>query len=88
MAEIYFPHEVVYQVEGPATVAEVVSALLGAEQLLRETAPLLEGCVDGLTIERIQVSVRRFLRKVLCALPSMRLLSSHSKRIWRRPCLP
>lgn len=58
MAEIIVPHTVVYEIDRPASVADVVSALLGAEQLLRETVPLLEGCIDGLAIERIQISVR------------------------------
>ena len=58
MAEILLPHVIVYDLERPASVSDVVSALLGAEQLLRETIPLLEGCVNGLTIERIAISVR------------------------------
>ncbi|MEJ0074647.1 MAG: hypothetical protein WDO17_04230 [Alphaproteobacteria bacterium] len=58
MPEIIVPHRVVYYVEQPVPVADVVSALLATEQLLRETAPLLESCVPGLTIERVGISVR------------------------------
>jgi hypothetical protein len=59
MAEVIFPHDVVYEIEQPASVADIVAALVGTEVLLRETGPLLEGCIDGLTVERIQISVRR-----------------------------
>jgi hypothetical protein len=56
--EIILPHQVIYQIAKSASVADVVDSLVGTEQLLRETLPLREGVVDGLTIERIQISVR------------------------------
>jgi hypothetical protein len=57
--EIILPHRVTYQIDGRASVADVVEALLGTEQLLRETIPLLEGCAPGLTIEKIAITVER-----------------------------
>ena len=57
--EIILPHRVTYQIDGRASVADVVEALLGTEQLLRETIPLLEGCAPGLTIEKIAITGER-----------------------------
>lgn len=56
--EIRVPHQITYDVPAAVTVAEVVESLLGAEALLREIAPLLEGCIPGLHVEKIDVSVR------------------------------
>jgi hypothetical protein len=58
MPEVFLPHEVIYEVERPVPIADVVASLLGTEQLLREMALLLEDCIPGLTVERIRVSVR------------------------------
>lgn len=56
---IEIPHRVVYATEYPVSVADVVASLLASEQLLRETIPLLEECIPGLTIEAINISVRQ-----------------------------
>jgi hypothetical protein len=59
MAEIVLPHEVEYELGAPATVSDVVAALLGTEILLREVGPILETCIEGLTVEHVQVGIRR-----------------------------
>lgn len=56
--EIQFPHEFVYETAETADIADVIASLLGAEQLIRETAPLLQGCLQGVSIQKINVSVR------------------------------
>jgi hypothetical protein len=55
--EIRVSHKIEYQVERGVPVADLVASLLATEQLLRDTAPLLQECFPGLTIEKIEVSV-------------------------------
>jgi hypothetical protein len=56
--EIRVPHRILYEISDAAPVADVIESLLGAEALLQEIGPLLEGCIPGLHVEKIQVSVR------------------------------
>lgn len=57
--EIIVPHRIVYRIERPASVDDVVSALVASEIILRESVPFLAECVDGVTVERIRISVSR-----------------------------
>jgi hypothetical protein len=56
--EIIIPHEVLYRLDRPVAVADVVEALLGTEQLLRESGPVLADLISGLTVEQVRISVR------------------------------
>jgi len=58
MAEYRLPHEVYYEITERASVSDVIDSLLGIEELLTEMGPLLEACVPGLTVERIEVSIQ------------------------------
>ncbi|QIG52769.1 hypothetical protein G6N82_00075 [Altererythrobacter sp. BO-6] len=51
-------HEVVYQFDGRATVAEVARSLLAQEKLLREAVAVLEECFDGLDISSVGVDIK------------------------------
>jgi hypothetical protein len=70
--EIRVPQIFVYETEEAVPVADIVTALLAAEQLFRDTAPILECCFPGVTIERVSVSVKEIaqnspLREILYA---------------------
>lgn len=56
--EIPFSQEIIYDIKGPPTVADVIAALLAAEELFRETIPMFQAVVPGLAIEGVRVSVR------------------------------
>jgi hypothetical protein len=57
MVEFRLPHEVYYETSERISIRDVVESLLGTEELLVELGPLLEACVPGLTVERIEVSI-------------------------------
>jgi hypothetical protein len=56
--DIVTPHQIIFETDEAVPIAEVVSSLLGADQLFRDMAPLLEGVLPGLKIDKINVSVR------------------------------
>jgi hypothetical protein len=56
--DIVAPHQIVFETNEPVPIADVVASILGAEQLFRDIGPLLEICVPGLTVEKINLSVR------------------------------
>jgi hypothetical protein len=56
--EVRLPHRIVYETDGLVSVADVIESLQGADNLLRHLAPMLEGCVPGVTVESIGVSVQ------------------------------
>jgi hypothetical protein len=56
--DIVTPHQIVFETNEPVPIAEIVASLLGAEQLFRDVAPLLEAIFPGFRVERINVSVR------------------------------
>jgi hypothetical protein len=55
MDVIRLPHQFVYETEDPVPISDVVKSLLGAEHLLRELAPMLEGLLPGLSVEKIGI---------------------------------
>jgi hypothetical protein len=70
--EILVPQRFVYGTAEPAPISDVIASLSAAETLLHSTGPLLEGLIPGLTIDRIDVSVREIsqespLREILLA---------------------
>jgi hypothetical protein len=58
MAEYRLPHEVLYEIKDSITVEDVIESLLGTQEILREMGPLLEACIPGLIVERIEISIR------------------------------
>src|SRR5665213_3150897 len=58
MAELIIPHSVTYQFDGRASVQDVALSLIAQEKLMRDAISVLEGCVDGLSIESVRISVR------------------------------
>jgi hypothetical protein len=58
MAEYRLPHEVYYETKDPVSIADVIESLRGTEWLLLEMGPLLQVCIPGLIVDRIQVTVR------------------------------
>jgi hypothetical protein len=65
MAEYRLPHEVYYEITERVSVSDVIDSLLGIEDLLTEVGPLLEACVPGLVVERIEVDVREISQSSL-----------------------
>jgi transcription termination factor NusB len=61
--EIPLSHKVVYEIEEAVSVSEVVESLLGTERLLKDVGPILEDCVPGLTVERIDVYITKIGRE-------------------------
>lgn len=55
--EIRVPHKILYQVDKPVPIADVIASLLATEQLMRNVAPLLEECFPGVHVEKIELSV-------------------------------
>jgi hypothetical protein len=55
--EIRVPHVVEYIVPQPPSVSDVIQSLQGAERVFLEIRQILEGCVDGIDIERIDIRV-------------------------------
>lgn len=51
------PQSIYYDLPVRAPVADVVASLQSINILFQEIGPILEGCIDGLKIERIEVSV-------------------------------
>ena len=58
MAEYRLPHEIFYEIKEPITVEDVIESLLGTRNLLVEIGPLLEACIPGLKVDRIEVSIK------------------------------
>jgi hypothetical protein len=56
--EVIFPHEVTFTTSRQVTVADVANSLLANEELLSHVGEILEYCVPGLTVERINISFR------------------------------
>jgi hypothetical protein len=56
--DVVTPHQIVFETNEPVPIADLVASLLGAEQLFRDVAPLLEAIFPGFRVERINVSVR------------------------------
>jgi hypothetical protein len=54
---IRIPHRVVYDAPGPVAVSDIIDSLQGVERLLQECGPIFEACFEGVTVERIEVSV-------------------------------
>lgn len=54
---LVIPHRIIYETDEPVPVSDVIDSLLGAERILFEIAPVLEGLVDGLAIEPIGIAV-------------------------------
>jgi hypothetical protein len=85
MVEFRLPHEVYYETGERISILDVTEALLGTEELLTELGPLLEACVPGLTVERIEVSINEIsegsLRELMWAAIFVPI-----RETWRRKC--
>lgn len=57
MPELTLPHSVTYQFDGKATVEDIAKSLLAQERLVRAALVVLEGCVDGLSIESTRITL-------------------------------
>jgi len=53
-----FAHGVEYDTKGTTPVSLIAKSLLANEALLREVGDLLEGCVPGLSVDKIEVTLR------------------------------
>lgn len=58
MAEYRLPHEIFYETDEPISVSDVIDSLLGTEEILTEMGPLLEACIPGISVEKIQISIK------------------------------
>lgn len=56
--QIEVPHEVTYQFDGKASIADVARSLLAQERLIRDAFDVLEMCFPDLQFESIVISVR------------------------------
>ena len=56
--EIHFPHQIVYETAEPVPLSDVIDLLDAIEQIMVALGPLMEGCVPGLTVEKIGVSLK------------------------------
>lgn len=56
--QIDVSHAVTYDLADAVPISDVIESLTGTERACKQIKPLLEGCVDGLTIESISVGVR------------------------------
>lgn len=69
--EIRIPHQVIYKITKSAPIEDVVSSLLASEQLLRESALLLEKLFPNLHVETVEISVEEIsdgsLKEILIA---------------------
>ena len=69
--EIRVPHQITYETQTDVPVSDVIDSLLGAERLLVELGPFLEGIIPGLVVDAVRVSVKEIsqgsLREVLWA---------------------
>lgn len=57
MVEYRIPHEVSYETDNLVSVSDVVESLLGIERVLKEIGPVLEICIPGIVVDKIDVSV-------------------------------
>ena len=57
MPEISLPHEIIYGTERDVEVAIVAKSLLANEVLIKESAKILEGIIDGITVNVTRVRV-------------------------------
>ena len=65
MAEYRLPHEVYYETREPISISDVIESLLGTEAILKDMGPLLEACIPGASIERIEISVKEIAEGTL-----------------------
>jgi hypothetical protein len=70
--EIRVPQTIIYETDQVVPVADVVAALLGAEQIFRDVGPLLECFFPNLKVDGVRVSVKEIsqnspLREILYA---------------------
>jgi len=47
-----------YEIDGTASLSDIAQSLLSIERITREVGPILEGSVRGLSIEKIEISLR------------------------------
>jgi hypothetical protein len=57
MTEYRVPHEVVYETDELVSISDVVESLLGIERILKDVGPVLEICIPGVVVSKIDVSV-------------------------------
>jgi len=56
--EVIFPHEVTFTTARQVTVSDVANSLLANEELLSHVGKILEYCIPGLTVERVNISFK------------------------------
>lgn len=59
MAEIFFEHNITYDLKGNASVSDVASSLLANERLVRYASMVLEDCIDGFKVDLIDIKVNK-----------------------------
>ena len=52
-----FAHTITYDTTGTVPVASIAQSLVANDELLREIGELLESCVPGLSVERIDIGL-------------------------------
>lgn len=63
MPEVTLPHSVTYEFDGKATVQDVASSLLAQERLVKDALLVLEGCIDGLSIDSIRITLNSVVQE-------------------------
>jgi len=53
--EIQFPHKIIYTNQGKIPVREIANSLLAQATLIEHLKPIMEGCIDGVSIEKIEL---------------------------------
>src|SRR5271165_6186118 len=53
--EVSFPQVVIFTTEGRVSVADVAHSLLANEELVLHVGKILEFCIPGLTVEKVNV---------------------------------
>lgn len=57
--DIQVSHEIIYDIEDAAPIADVIDSLVATERVSKQLGGFLEGCVDGLGVESIDLSIQR-----------------------------
>jgi hypothetical protein len=60
--ELRLHHRVVYEIDDLVAVEDVAESLLANARAIRESQDLLEGCISGLAIEKIDIRVQELSR--------------------------
>lgn len=71
MRELILQHQVIYDISGKAHVSDVAASLLANERLIKLSALILEECIQGFTVESVNVSIKEVannspLKEILC----------------------